>query len=538
MGFVLKVIEGAGKGESFSFDGGEVRLGRTADNDVVVRDPASSRSHCRIVERGSARLLEDLESANGTLLNDEPVTRPQALSSGDRITIGDAVMVYESDDVDANATLLKPPASVADDTTQPPSGARRKTGAALARAPQRPARAPSRPAPVDDEPAGTVDDGDEDEALDGADAGAPEGEEGPASSTMDFDVPPPKALAQRRAAPPVRAPRERSGGAVVPVVSAAERARQRRELSRSAGGKLLLVWSDLPKAGRIVLGVVGAALLLGFAALVVVSLVGDRGPQRVEPVELVPNADPIADSFGLGPGVVFSTPDMKSFTFTAASPTRIVGVLHYQAKDISLDEVTVELNGVQLGSVPPDGLDADQRELDATLPATVLKAGELNQLVFDNVQNPPGSETWRIWNLWVEIIPVPEMSTEDATQAAREQMDRAQKFYENRNIGAENLFRSWKNYREAWLLLESTPNRPEELLSLARTRMQEIRPELDSRCAAMLMSFKQVVSHRNPDIDKARSVLEGVSAYFPTREHYCHNVAHGLLATLDDFSSM
>jgi hypothetical protein len=343
-------------------------------------------------------------------------------------------------------------------------------------------------------------------------------------------------LASRRSSAPARPPSASRAGAA--PLSAAERARQRRELSKSASGKAVLLWQDLPKPARFAVAILGGLFTLGFMALVVSAVLPKRAVQREEPVELVPNADPIQDSFGEGDGVDFPRPDMKTFTFSAASPTRIVGVLHYQAKDISKDEVMIELNGVQLGTVAPDSLDAEQRELDVVLPASAVKPGEPNTLVFDNVQNPPGDEPWRIWNIWVEIIPVPEMSTDEATRQAKEQVDKASKFYEQRNVGAENLFRAWKTYREAWLLLESTPDRPEELWQIARTRMREIRPELDAKCASMLVGYKQAISQKNQDLEKARRVLEGIPAHFPTREHYCHNIARSLLADLDDLGEM
>lgn len=547
VGFVLRVTQGAGEGEEFSFEGGEVRLGRTADNDVVIKDPSSSRSHCRIFEKSGSRFVEDLKSANGTEVNGQPLSAPHQLSSGDTITIGDVVLHYETDDVDANATLLKPPESTVDESgdedpnatlLKPPQTpvARRPSQARAAVV--RPSRAPRRaPEPeLEAEP----------EEPEAPEAPGPEatddedqGDEDPASgnATRNFEVPPPKALASRRGAsgPPARARPAREEAA---PLSAADRARQRRELQKSASGKAVLLWQDLPTPAKIAVALVGGAMTLGFMALVVSAVLPRRAVHKEEPAELLPNGDPIAESFGEGDGIDFPRPDMKTFTFTAASPTRIVGVLHYQAKDISKDEVSVELNGVQLGSVPPDSLDADQRELDLVLPATSVKPGEPNTLVFDNVQNPPAEDPWRIWNIWVEIIPVPEMSTDEATRQAKEEVDKASKFYEQRNVGAENLFRAWKTYREAWLLLESTPDRPEELWQIARTRMREIRPELDAKCSAMLVGYKQAISQKNQDLEKARRVLEGIPAHFPTREHACYNISRALLADLDELGEM
>jgi len=75
------------------------------------------------------------------------------------------------------------------------------------------------------------------------------------------------------------------------------------------------------------------------------------------------------------------------------------------------------------------------------LPAATLKPRDENLIVFDNVRNPPGNEDWKIWNLWVEIIPVPEMSADEARRRAQVEIDRATKDWEHREVGAPNLFR-------------------------------------------------------------------------------------------------
>lgn len=68
-------------------------IGRLPECDVVVPDPAASRSHARIVRRGGVWLIEDLGSTNGTYVNDEPVTE-RALEDGDRITVGATVLEF------------------------------------------------------------------------------------------------------------------------------------------------------------------------------------------------------------------------------------------------------------------------------------------------------------------------------------------------------------------------------------------------------------------------------------------------------------
>jgi hypothetical protein len=256
---------------------------------------------------------------------------------------------------------------------------------------------------------------------------------------------------------------------------------------------------------------------------------------KIEQSTLNPNGDPIPDSYGEGDDVDFSRPDMKSFNFSYASPTAIVGVLHYQARDCSKDEVSIEFNGSQIGAVPPDTVEVRSRQLEIVLPSTQMKINDPNEIVFDNVNNPPAKDTWAIWNVWVEVIPIPKMSAEEAGRRAKEDLDRAAKLYELRAVGAMNLFRSWKQYRDAWLMLEATPDRPPELLEIAKARMREIRPELDRKCSGMLVDYQKVINQKYPDYTAARQVLQNIPNSFE-KEHPCFSISRGMLRNLEDLS--
>ncbi len=536
MSFVLRVTQGAGQGEEFALDG-EAKLGRTADNDVVIKDPSSSRSHARVFEKDGQYFVEDLKSANGTLLNQVAIKLPRPLKHGDLITIGDVSLEFTLPEDPGNATMLNPPDEEGQDPNatmlRPALVAKVAESKAGERAVRKMQPRPSAPPPA--QKAATLDETDD---APGPELPADDG------STRAFEVPPPKALAKKTSAPaeaPVRAaPPERAVArapkAAEPevAISAAEKARQRRELQKSSAGRLRLLWNDLPKPARIgasiMAGVVGLSVLGGLVYVVI----PHKTTKLKEPNELVPNAAPIKESFGTGPDVDFERPDMKAFSFVYASPTRAVGVLHYQSKGISRNEVTIELNGSEVGTIPADVLDSDTREQEAILAAAAVKLGEPNQLVFDNVNNPPNDDAWKIWNIWVEITPVPEMSADDAARRAKEDMDKASKFYEQRGVGAENLFRAWKGYRDAWLLLEATPNKPQALDDIARTRMREIRPELDRKCSGFLVQFQKVINTRNPDIETAKKILADIPNSFPTREHPCNNLARQYMSMLNE----
>lgn len=58
-------------------------LGREGGGaDIVVRDKSVSKRHAKVYERGGKWFLEDLQSANGTYVDEQPVTRPVGLKQG------------------------------------------------------------------------------------------------------------------------------------------------------------------------------------------------------------------------------------------------------------------------------------------------------------------------------------------------------------------------------------------------------------------------------------------------------------------------
>lgn len=71
-------------------DASRVILGRDAAADIVVSSDSVSRRHCKLTRELQGWWIEDLQSTNGTFVNDEPVTR-RLLRAGDRIRVGDTV---------------------------------------------------------------------------------------------------------------------------------------------------------------------------------------------------------------------------------------------------------------------------------------------------------------------------------------------------------------------------------------------------------------------------------------------------------------
>ena len=73
-----------------------LKMGRSIDNDIQIADGQASRHHAEIRYDNGRHHIVDLNSTNGTLVNDNRITSPQTLSHGDIITIGATEFRYES----------------------------------------------------------------------------------------------------------------------------------------------------------------------------------------------------------------------------------------------------------------------------------------------------------------------------------------------------------------------------------------------------------------------------------------------------------
>lgn len=81
-------------GQIINLTGNEVFLGRSRENDVVVRDLSVSRRHARIYFENGRYYMEDLSSANGSLLNGVVMNSRVVLWANDRIHLGRSEFVF------------------------------------------------------------------------------------------------------------------------------------------------------------------------------------------------------------------------------------------------------------------------------------------------------------------------------------------------------------------------------------------------------------------------------------------------------------
>ncbi len=97
---ILTIMNGPQLGRVILLARDKVSFGRSLDADIMVQDQAMSRLHCTVdycAETEGYR-LSDLDSSNGTYLNDKKIT-DAVLAPQDKIIMGQTIMKYSLGDV-------------------------------------------------------------------------------------------------------------------------------------------------------------------------------------------------------------------------------------------------------------------------------------------------------------------------------------------------------------------------------------------------------------------------------------------------------
>ena len=102
----LILESGLGKIE-YPLDAPVVTIGRSRSNDISLEDSRVSRHHARIVRDGRGFLIEDLNSRNGTRVDDRAVRDSTTLTDGAVVRIGDSVFRFS-----VAPPAVQPPAPV------------------------------------------------------------------------------------------------------------------------------------------------------------------------------------------------------------------------------------------------------------------------------------------------------------------------------------------------------------------------------------------------------------------------------------------
>ena len=75
----------------------ETRIGRGEQNNIRLADPSVSRDHALIRRVDGVYVISDLDTANGTFVNEQRVYAPRPLSAGDRIRLAESAFTFNVD---------------------------------------------------------------------------------------------------------------------------------------------------------------------------------------------------------------------------------------------------------------------------------------------------------------------------------------------------------------------------------------------------------------------------------------------------------
>jgi adenylate cyclase len=118
----LIVVQGT-RHQSFELAAAQLCVGAASGNDVVIADDLEvSKKHARIERDGERTFVQDLGSRNGTFVNEARVERSE-LRSGDRLRIGQTVVLYVAEDSPSSLGSAKAAAKHAETSA---SGRRRE----------------------------------------------------------------------------------------------------------------------------------------------------------------------------------------------------------------------------------------------------------------------------------------------------------------------------------------------------------------------------------------------------------------------------
>ena len=91
----LTITEKGGETKALSFDKSEVMIGRVQGNDIVLSKGNISKRHTKIESSAGQLTVSDMKSTNGTYVNGRKIAEPTAVRGGDKIFVGDFLIVLD-----------------------------------------------------------------------------------------------------------------------------------------------------------------------------------------------------------------------------------------------------------------------------------------------------------------------------------------------------------------------------------------------------------------------------------------------------------
>ncbi len=94
-------LNGQRQGRDLPLDRDLLHFGRSEANDFILEDPSVSGLHCSIIRHDDHYVVRDLDSSNGTRVNDHEVSESK-IEAGDIIEMGSLLFRFMASDVAAS----------------------------------------------------------------------------------------------------------------------------------------------------------------------------------------------------------------------------------------------------------------------------------------------------------------------------------------------------------------------------------------------------------------------------------------------------
>ena len=102
----LIAVGGNLSGTRFPLGAHELRVGRSPEAEIRLQESAAAWDHCIVRPAAGGHCVMDRESESGTFVNGRRIAECR-LESGDRITVGDTVLLYRQAGGEASRSLLQ-----------------------------------------------------------------------------------------------------------------------------------------------------------------------------------------------------------------------------------------------------------------------------------------------------------------------------------------------------------------------------------------------------------------------------------------------
>jgi len=159
------------------------------------------------------------------------------------------------------------------------------------------------------------------------------------------------------------------------------------------------------------------------------------------------------------------------------------------------------------------------------IPQTLLKAGEVNMIRFDNRRNPPEKTRWGIREISVSEVPIPKCDVEVAQKYLR----LANEKYDERRINEPNLHGAIQYLKEGLeYVIACEDAKVREILLETMNRYEE---ELQGQYEDYLFNTKKFLKLR--DVDAAKIELQNILSHVPDESDRRHRAARDLLEKLE-----